>query len=90
MSPGGQGQPSPGLMRYAGMGVELGGAIIGFTLVGLWIDHRYGTQPKGVMIGAVLGIVGGMYNFLRQAILLAKEQQPKKRDDENADDGGER
>ncbi len=89
MSPGGQGQPSPGLMRYAGMGVELGGAIIGFTLVGLWIDHRYGTQPKGVMIGAVLGIVGGMYNFIRQAILLTKQQLPRKRDDENADDGGE-
>ena len=89
MSPGGHGQPSPGLMRYAGMGVELGGAIIGFTLVGLWIDHRYGTQPKGVMIGAVLGIVGGMYNFIRQAILLTKEQSPEKRDDENADDGGE-
>lgn len=89
MSPGGQGQPSPGLMRYAGMGVELGGAIIGFTLVGLWIDHRYGTQPKGVMIGAVLGIVGGMYNFIRQAVLLTKAQQPKKRDDENAKHGGE-
>ena len=89
MSPGGQGQPSPGLKRYAGMGVELGGAIIGFTLVGLWIDHRYGTQPKGVMIGAVLGIVGGMYNFIRQAVLLTKAQQPRKRDDENADDGGE-
>lgn len=89
MSPGGPGQPSPGWMRYAGMGVELGGAIIGFTLVGLWIDHRFGTQPKGVMIGAVLGIVGGMYNFLRQAVLLTKEQQPKKRDDENANHGGE-
>lgn len=89
MSPGGPGQPSPGWTRYAGMGVELGGAIIGFTLVGLWIDHRFGTQPKGVMIGAVLGIVGGMYNFLRQAVLLTKEQQPKKRDDENANHGGE-
>lgn len=89
MSPGGQGQPSPGLMRYAGMGVELGGAIIGFTLLGLWIDHRFGTQPKGVMIGAALGIVGGMYNFIRHAMLLMKEQQPKKRGDENENDGGE-
>ncbi len=89
MSPGGQGQPSPGWTRYAGMGVELGGAIIGFTLVGLWIDHRYGTEPKGVMIGAVLGIVGGMFNFIRQALLLMKEQQPRKRGDENANDGSE-
>ena len=74
MTTGSGPEPSPTLARYAGMGVELAGAIIGLTLLGLWIDHRFGTKPKGVMIGAAIGIVGGMYNFIRQALELGKQQ----------------
>ena len=28
----------PGWSRYAGMGIELAGAIVGLTLIGLWFD----------------------------------------------------
>ena len=61
--------------RLTSMGVELAAAMIGFTLVGLWIDRRYATEPWGVAIGAILGLVGGMYNFLRQA-LRATQSSP--------------
>lgn len=63
-----------GGLRYAGMGVELGGAIVGFTLLGYGIDWKFGTAPKGVAIGAILGILGGLYNFFRHAIRLTREQ----------------
>lgn len=69
---GDDGGPPPGLMRYAGMGLELAGAIIGLTLAGLWIDWQFGTDPWGVLLGASLGIVGGMYNLIRQAMEMSE------------------
>ncbi|MGE0479170.1 MAG: AtpZ/AtpI family protein [Phycisphaerae bacterium] len=61
-------------LRYAGMGGELAGAIIGLTLFGYWVDWKFGTAPVGVATGAILGIIGGMYNFLRRAIRLTQRQ----------------
>jgi F0F1-type ATP synthase assembly protein I len=55
------------------MGLELAAAIVALTLAGLWVDHRFGTGPKGVIIGAILGVVGGSYNFIRQALALTKQ-----------------
>jgi len=54
------------------MGLELAAAIVALTLAGWWIDYKFGTDPKGIIIGAVLGIVGGSYNFIRQALQLMK------------------
>lgn len=76
-------QPNPGkggrpvhrwsALRYAGMGLELAAAIIGLTLVGYWIDRTFDTGRVGLTIGAVLGIVGGMYNFIRQALEMVRQ-----------------
>ena len=77
----------PGLVRYSGMGFELAAAIVACTLVGLWVDHRFGTGRKGITTGAILGIVGGTYNFVRQAVLLMKQDATKDGDDaDHADD----
>jgi F0F1-type ATP synthase assembly protein I len=61
------------------MGMELAGAIVGLTLVGLWIDHRFGTGPKGVLICAGVGIVGGFYNFIRQALEISRPDSTRRR-----------
>jgi F0F1-type ATP synthase assembly protein I len=58
------------------MGIELGAAIVGFCLLGVWIDHRYETGPYGTLICALLGIVGGMFNFIRQALQAVKDEAP--------------
>lgn len=58
---------SPAL-RLAGLGAELAGAMVGFTLLGIWIDRHYGTHPWGLLICAVLGLVGGLYNFFRSSL----------------------
>ena len=67
------------------MGLELAAAIVGLTLAGYWVDHRFGTSPKGLLTGAVIGIVGGFYNFIRQALLLEKQQTA----DNNKQDGAD-
>ena len=64
------------------MGLELAAAIVGLTLVGLWVDHRFGTGRTGVIIGATLGVVGGFGNFLRQALLLAKQDGAARKDND--------
>jgi len=65
----------PGIWSYAGIGMELAGAIIGLTLAGYWVDYKFGTEPTGLIVGATLGIIGGFYNFIRQAIQLTRRQQ---------------
>jgi F0F1-type ATP synthase assembly protein I len=71
------------------MGFELAASILGLTLLGLWIDHRFQTGPTGVLVGAALGVVGGLYNFIRAALRLSAAEQASKRS-KDARPGGER
>ena len=54
-------------MRMASSGFDLAIVVCGFTAVGWWLDRKYGWAPWGVLTGALLGIVGGLTNFLREA-----------------------
>jgi ATP synthase protein I len=63
----------PGWVRYSGVGLELAAAIGGFALAGYWIDGRYGTRPWGVLGGVVLGMVGGLYNLVRESLEAVRE-----------------
>ncbi len=60
-------------IRYSGIGIEFAAAVAGFTLVGYWIDRHYECGPWGVLIGAVLGLVGGMYNLIRQSLAAVRD-----------------
>ncbi len=66
-------RPNPSPLRYASLGLELAAAIVGLTLVGLWFDHHFGTGPVGVLVGAGLGVVGGLYNFIRAALKMNQD-----------------
>ena len=68
-------------LKLASLGAELAGAIIGFTLLGLWIDHRFGTGPWALVICVVLGCVGGFYNLIRAS--LSALETPKAEDEED-------
>lgn len=59
-------------LRLAGVGMELAAAVLGLTLIGYWVDRRFGTAPWAVIIGALVGLIGGMYNFLREALGAVK------------------
>jgi ATP synthase protein I len=60
-------------VRLSGIGVELVAAVVGFTLIGYWLDRHFGIRPWGVLIGALLGLAGGMYNVIRQALAATRE-----------------
>lgn len=55
-------------LRFAGLGIEFAAAVAGLTLVGYWVDHHFGSSPWGVLIGAAIGIIGGMRNMIREAL----------------------
>jgi F0F1-type ATP synthase assembly protein I len=65
-------------MRFTSMGFELAAAIIGLTLVGYWVDHHFQTLPVGVLVGAGLGIVGGLYNFIRAAQRMSRDDAARR------------
>ncbi len=75
-----------GGMRMASSGFDLAIVVCGFTAVGWWLDRKYGWTPWGVLTGALLGIVGGMANFLREARALMRST-PGSKDPERGGGG---
>jgi ATP synthase protein I len=63
----------PGWVRYSGVGLELAGATAGLALLGYWIDRKFGTSPWGILGGVVIGIVGGLYNMIRESLAAIRE-----------------
>jgi F0F1-type ATP synthase assembly protein I len=62
----------PSWLRLSGIGVEVAAAVAGFTLVGYWVDRHFASAPWGLLIGLVLGLVGGLYNLVRESLVAAK------------------
>jgi F0F1-type ATP synthase assembly protein I len=65
----------PGWVRYSGVGLELAGATAGLAFVGYWIDGKFGTSPWGILGGVTIGIVGGLYNLIRESMAAIRDAQ---------------
>ncbi len=63
------------------MGAEFAFGIVGMMLIGWLIDKWLDSSPVGVLIGAGLGILGGGYNFIRQAVKMNQQASAKFRRD---------
>jgi F0F1-type ATP synthase assembly protein I len=70
-------------MRLASAGFDLAAAIGGFTLIGYWVDRHWDSAPWGVLTGALLGLVGGLYNLIRASLAAASEAQREDHDRES-------
>ncbi len=69
----GDGRGGASWTRLSGIGFELVAGVGAFVLVGYWWDRHFGTGPKGLIVGAVLGLIGGMYNLIRQTLSVTRE-----------------
>ena len=55
-----------------GLGAELAATLIGFALLGFWIDRSYQTGPWATLVCVGIGLVGGFYNFLRSSLKILR------------------
>jgi len=62
------GQPQFNPWRYATVGLELVGGVAVLTGLGYGLDRWRGTAPWGMIGGAILGIVGGLYKLVRDVM----------------------
>lgn len=46
-------------------GTQLAITVIVFLAIGHAFDRKFGTEPWGTLSGAGVGIIGGLYNFLK-------------------------
>lgn len=60
------------LSKLSGIGFEFVAAVGGFTFAGYLWDRYFGTGPWGALVGAILGLVGGMYNLIRQSLAATR------------------
>jgi F0F1-type ATP synthase assembly protein I len=63
----------PDWVRYSGIGLEFAGAVAGFALIGYWVDRHFATGPRGVIVGSMLGLVGGLYNLVKEALQASRD-----------------
>ena len=52
---------------HLGFGLQLGAAMVFFVALGIGVDRWLGTTPWGVIVGAVLGMVGIVALVVRMA-----------------------
>lgn len=54
---------------YLAASSSLVGAVLGFSLLGWWLDGKVGTkQPWFFIGGAVIGMIGGFISFFRAVL----------------------
>ena len=66
-------------VALASAGFEIAAAVGGFAALGWWIDRHRGTAPWGLLIGALLGLIGGLYNLIKSALLQGRAAETERR-----------
>lgn len=65
----------PGALSFAFIGTEFALGVLACTLMGWLVDRGLGSGRTATLIGALLGLIGGFYNFVKQAMALQKRIQ---------------
>ena len=63
----------PSWGQYLGLGLQMAVGVGLGVLVGGWLDRKYGWQPWGTTVGALLGLAGGMYLLIKEALRMNKD-----------------
>ncbi len=58
--------PTPGPLRYAGLGIQLAVTILVCVLLGQWLDRKMGTDGVFTILAPLLGFGGTLYSLIRE------------------------
>jgi F0F1-type ATP synthase assembly protein I len=56
----------PGVAAFAAMGMTAALIVAAGVVIGLWVDHAWGTDPWGLLIGIALGTVAAVVSVVKQ------------------------
>ena len=62
-----------------GLGTTLAVTVLAGLGGGYWLDGRLGTRPVFLLIGGVLGVGAGLYQFFRASAELNRRRSDPKR-----------
>jgi len=65
---------------YLNIGYVWASSVILLTLLGWFLDKQWDTRPYLTIIGAILGVVTGFYNFIKTVMTLEKKREEKNRE----------
>lgn len=60
---------------YLGLGSQLAVTMVAFFFLGYWLDGKFDTLPLFVIIFSMLGMFGGIYNFIRSVTQLNERKK---------------
>lgn len=65
-------QPNSNWGKYLGLGLEVAvGCGLGFA-AGRWLDSKFHWTPWGTLACTLLGLAGGMYLLIKEALRMNK------------------
>jgi ATP synthase protein I len=67
-------------LKLLGSGLYIGVSIFLGVWGGLWLDHKFNTQPIFVLLGLTLGLIVAFWGFYRMVVPIIKEYaEPKQK-----------
>jgi F0F1-type ATP synthase assembly protein I len=58
--------------QMLGLGWQMSTEVIAGAALGWGVDHFFGTAPKGVLVGSLVGVVVAIYSLVRGGLRLYK------------------
>ncbi len=63
-----RGPSGPPPWSFVGLGFEIVVPLIAGVFLGNWLDRWLGTRPWLLVVGAILGMAAGFFNFFRAVL----------------------
>ncbi len=54
--------------NYLGLGTQLAVTVVVMVLLGVWLDEKFSTKPVLTVVFSFVGVIGGLYNFIKTTI----------------------
>lgn len=55
-------------VEYLGLGTQLAASVVIMVFIGVWLDKKFNTEPILTLVFSFVGVIGGLYNFIKAVI----------------------
>jgi hypothetical protein len=60
------------LWKWAGIGLQFGGTVVLFLLIGRWIDHHFGWNYGATLALLAVALIGNFYLLIKETMKMDK------------------